>query len=47
MTMYRNVDIDGWRWLIVEIAGRTYLLGRTGRVGHCQDHARMARTSGE
>ena len=39
--MYRNVMIGEWCYLTVKVAGRTYILGRTGHKDWCQDLGRM------
>lgn len=41
--MYRNIRIGDYNYLIVTISDRSYVLGKTGRVGDCQDHGRMMR----
>lgn len=41
--MYSNIAIGGLRYLCVEINGKFYVLGTTGRVGSCQDHSTMLR----
>jgi hypothetical protein len=34
--MYKNIRIGQFHYLIVTVAGHTYILGKTGMVGHCQ-----------
>lgn len=38
---YHNVQIGDERWLACTVGGVEYLLGRTGRVGECQDLGRV------
>lgn len=39
--MYYNINIEGYRYLMVEIDGRVYRLGVTGKSGTCHDHGKM------
>jgi len=41
MSTYRNITINGVCYLCAVVKGKTYILGRTGLVGNCQDPSRM------
>ena len=40
---YTNIAIGAWRYLAVVVNNKTYILGRTGRVGDCQRHSEIQR----